>query len=147
MQEGIEELQPTQLGILMSKHHLSLETMKRVARLAQSPSSTSYLLQVLACCEEMQQHPLRRSEKKRLNELNDSKVRYRVKGNSIKRVVNSTEMKINILLQAGIGRLLPKSDPLYAAMTEYMEPAQRILRGSFCLSLCVLQDRFRLINS
>lgn len=124
-----ELLQPTKLGMLMSQHYLRIDTMKMVSRLAQSPSSTSYLLQLLARCEEVQQHPLRRSEKKILNQLNDGKIRFRAKGVAIKNVVNTTEMKVNILIQAGIGRLLHHDDTLYSEMLECMEGSERVLRG------------------
>lgn len=131
-----EMLKPTKLGALMSQHHLKLDTMRRVSRLAQTPSSISYLLQTIARCQEVQQHPLRRSEKKRLNQLNTDKIRYRVKSTAAKNAVNSTEVKSNILVQAGIGRLLQQDDPFHAEMQECLESSQRVLRGPFWL-VCI----------
>lgn len=133
---GLDALQPSKLGMLMSQHYLGIETMKMMPQLAQTPSSTAYLLQFLAGCKEIQQHPLRRSEKKVLNQLNDGKIRYRAKGVSIKNVVNTTEMKVNILIQAGIGRLLHEYDPLYSEMQECMEGSERVLRGKQRLREC-----------
>lgn len=113
----------------MSQHFLGIETMRAISRLAQTPLSTSYLLQLLAGCEEIRQHPLRRSEKKLLNQLNDGQIRFRAKGVAIKNVVNTTEMKVNILIQAGIGRLLHQDNLLYSEMLECMEGSERVLRG------------------
>ncbi|TYZ57323.1 hypothetical protein PybrP1_008037 [[Pythium] brassicae (nom. inval.)] len=138
--DGISDcLEPTTLGTLMSHHNIGTDTTRRLARLAQSPASTSYILQTLAGCEEVQEHPIRRSEKKRLNQLNADEIRYRVKSSAAKCAVDSIEMKSNILIQAGIGRLLSQDDPLHAEMLMCMESSQRVLRA--LVELLVAQAR------
>lgn len=124
-----EELLPTLSGTLMSVHYLSFDTMRRVSQLVQTTSSTIHLLRMLAQCDEVQ-HPLRRNEKQILNRINDGKIRFRVTGVASKNAVNSEEMKSNILVQAGIGRIPLQDDSLRAEMLESMEGSERILRGN-----------------
>uniref|UniRef100_K3WRG3 SEC63 domain-containing protein n=1 Tax=Globisporangium ultimum (strain ATCC 200006 / CBS 805.95 / DAOM BR144) TaxID=431595 RepID=K3WRG3_GLOUD len=125
--EKPETLNPTVLGTLMSIHYLTLDTTTRVSQLAQTTSSVTHLLRMLAQCKEVQ-HPLRRNEKSILNQINGGKVRFKVKGIAIKNVVNSEEMKSNILIQAGIGRTPIQDDSLCVEMLESMEASERILR-------------------
>ncbi|KAF1320370.1 Serine protease family s10, partial [Globisporangium splendens] len=84
---------------------------------------------MLAQCKEVQ-HPLRRNEKSILNQINGGKVRFKVKGIAVKNVANSKEMKSNILIQAGIGRIPIQDDSLCAEMVESMEASERILRAA-----------------
>lgn len=125
------KLKPTVPGMLMSQHYVSSDTMKKIMRLDGQLIGTATLLRMLSRCTELQ-HPLRRSEKAILTEINNTKVKYRERNGSNKHQVDSDEMKCNVLLQAAIGRIDVRDHSLRQEMLKSFESAERILKGNAC---------------
>lgn len=113
----------------MSQHYVSFDTLKKIIRLDEQMIGTATLLRMLSRCSELQ-HPLRRSEKAILSEINDARIRYRERSGSKKHQVDSDEMKCNVLLQAAIGRINVKDTSLRQEMIKSLENAERILKGN-----------------
>lgn len=123
------ELKSTVPGTLMSKHYVSCDTMKKIMRLDEQLIGTATLLRMLSKCTELQ-HPLRRSEKAILTEMNDTKVKYRERNGFNKYQVDSDEMKCNVLLQAAIARIDVRDHSLRQEMIKSFESSKRILKGN-----------------
>ncbi|ETW04616.1 hypothetical protein H310_03811 [Aphanomyces invadans] len=79
--------------------------------------------------------PLRRSDKATLNELNQAKVRFRIRGETGKYLIQTDAMKANILLQCALGRIAFDDDYLALEVDTCVEMALRIIRAlmDFCM--------------
>ncbi|DAZ99229.1 TPA: LOW QUALITY PROTEIN: hypothetical protein N0F65_008096, partial [Lagenidium giganteum] len=78
-------------------------------------------------CQEIQ-HPLRRSERSLLADINETKIRFSVSFPSSKDTAACTIAKSNILIQAGIGRVSVGDPSLAHDMIQCLNEAQRMLK-------------------
>ncbi|XP_061171634.1 probable ATP-dependent DNA helicase HFM1 [Saccostrea echinata] len=126
MDEETIEVKPTEPGKLMARYCIAFETMKKFSKLG--PTETiSELLYELSGCEEFTEVQLRNNEKKTLNTFNRDKnrvtVRYPLTGK-----VKTKQMKVNILIQVGLGCLLLQDFSLQQDTTRIFRAAQRVSR-------------------
>ncbi|XP_062607353.1 probable ATP-dependent DNA helicase HFM1 [Saccostrea cucullata] len=126
MDEETIDVKPTEPGKLMARYCIAFETMKKFSKLG--PTETiSELLYELSGCEEFTEVQLRNNEKKTLNMFNRDKnwvtVRYPLTGR-----VKTKQMKVNILIQVGLGCLLLQDFSLQQDTTRIFRAAQRVSR-------------------
>ncbi|RLN99319.1 hypothetical protein DYB28_012261 [Aphanomyces astaci] len=127
----------TPCGRIMSQNCIKYDDMVAIRDLVQSKrhASMETLLDVTAgrICGHV---PLRRNDKAALNILNQTKVKYRVKGAAAgKYLVQTDRMKANVLLQAALGRVQLDDDSLAFEMDTCVEMALRIVRAlmEYCM--------------
>ena len=129
LQNGIR---PTAASHIMSQHSISFDAMKAIANLPFDARRQQILrfLSELECI----QYPLRRSEKKHLNECN-KKVHFKLGNPPSKFKTQSPSDKAFILLQAGIGQLYLEDFTLRQEMTSLMDQCSTILTAAHLFSV------------
>lgn len=118
----------SRVGAVMSELYLSFESVRCIQTIENTCTSMIDVLSALSRLQGVQQ-PLRRSEKATLINLNDHMIRYRVKVCGSTSQVVSEEMKVNILLQAAIGRALICDEQLVQETNLVADEALRFLTG------------------
>ncbi|PVD32707.1 hypothetical protein C0Q70_08152 [Pomacea canaliculata] len=113
-------------GRLMARYYLMFETMKLLMNIPLS-CSIEQMLQVVAAIPEFSDIQLRVSDKKTLNALNKHKtqetIRYPMKGK-----VKTRQMKINCLIQAGLGCLQVQDFSLSQDMMKIFRVGLRVMK-------------------
>ncbi|XP_025088893.1 uncharacterized protein LOC112560994 isoform X5 [Pomacea canaliculata] len=117
---------PNDKGRLMARYYLMFETMKLLMNIPLS-CSIEQMLQVVAAIPEFSDIQLRVSDKKTLNALNKHKtqetIRYPMKGK-----VKTRQMKINCLIQAGLGCLQVQDFSLSQDMMKIFRVGLRVMK-------------------
>lgn len=119
-----QRLDPTPGGHVMSQHLVDLQTMELLSSLPHTLGQ-SELLQTIAKIEELQR-PVRRAEKRILNELHKS-LKYRLDGALSKIRIKEPWEKAFVLLQAWIQETTPSDITLQQETRMVVEYAERIL--------------------
>ena len=123
---------PTAASHIMSQHSTSFETMKAIAGLP-FDANRKQILHFLSELESTQ-YPLRRNEKKHLNECNKL-VHYKLGSPPSKFKIQSSNHKTFVLLQAGIGQLFLDDYTLRQEMTSLTDQCSAILTAAQLFSV------------
>ncbi|KAL8568763.1 hypothetical protein ACOMHN_054550 [Nucella lapillus] len=117
---------PTERGRLMARYCLEFQTVRHLLDIPPK-SSVEILIGVVSNCSEFQDILLRTSEKKTLNMLNKNKtqetIRYPMKGK-----IKTKQMKVNCLVQAGLGCLPVQDYSLSQDLLKIFRVGQRITK-------------------
>ena len=123
-------LNSTERGILMARYYISLKTIDIVRKNLKDASSPTQVLQVISTCSELIDGTLlRRSEKRRLNELNEI-VRMPIRE---RRIMEPWE-KVFVLLQA----ILNESQTSLNSDIALKNEASRLLSSASRVCTCIL---------
>ncbi|CAG0883311.1 unnamed protein product [Darwinula stevensoni] len=126
LDEVTSELRPTDTGRLMARYYINFDTMLSFTQMT-GDEDLSQLLAVVCGSSEVQEIPLRVSEKRTLNTLNKDKhqptVRFPLQGK-----VASPQAKSQILVQAVFGCLPIQDVSLNQDTIRVMRNGQRIAR-------------------
>ena len=116
-------------GTFMAKYCLSVTTMQLLMKAIPTASSPSQILGVVASCSEVQEGvTLRRSERKRLNTMNEW-IRMPVRGK-----IEGLRDKVIVLIQIAIGDVRRISSCDIALRNE----ARRLLQSASRVSACII---------
>ncbi|XP_076434593.1 putative ATP-dependent DNA helicase HFM1, partial [Babylonia areolata] len=117
---------PTERGRLMARYCLEYDTVKQFMNIPLK-SGIEHLIGVISTCSEFQDIQLRISEKKTLNSLNKNKnqetIRYPLKDK-----IKTRQMKVNCLVQAGLGCLHIQDYSLSQDLQKIFRVGQRVTK-------------------
>lgn len=119
-----ERFSPEAASSIMSRNFVDFQTMKSIVKLPHDCGPLQ-LLHMLSRCEKIQT-PVRRAEKKELNEAYKL-VKYKFEGPQSKIRIQTPEQKAFVLLQASIGRHHFRDASLRREMSNILEGAFRVL--------------------
>ncbi|KAF0686338.1 Aste57867_21840 [Aphanomyces stellatus] len=133
--DDLYDFEATASGRTMCKFYLRYEQMNAISFLFSSKHVTLEMLLDLVANLVCVQFPLRRHDKAILNKINQTMVQFRVKGGTGKYLVQTDQMKSNLLLQSALGRIPIEDDFLSLEMQSCVEVAQRIVRAAteYCI--------------
>uniref|UniRef100_A0A7S2P7S2 DNA 3'-5' helicase n=1 Tax=Skeletonema marinoi TaxID=267567 RepID=A0A7S2P7S2_9STRA len=115
---------PDAASRIMSRNFIDFETMKSIVKLPHDCGPLQ-LLHMLSRCEKIQT-PVRRAEKKELNEAYKL-VKYKFEGPQSKIRIQTPEQKAFVLLQSSIGKYHFRDASLRREMSNILDGAFRIL--------------------
>lgn len=128
-------LNSTERGVIMARYYMSLKTIDIIRMHLKDASSPAQVLQVISTCPELIDGTLlRRSEKRRLNELNEI-VRMPIRE---RRIMEPWE-KVFVLLQA----VLNKSQTSLNSDIALKNEANRLLSSASRICMCILSLIFQ----
>ncbi|KAH9104506.1 hypothetical protein AeMF1_019437 [Aphanomyces euteiches] len=132
MLECVEDtyFEPTSAGRIASLYCLRLANMLAIMELCQSKCVTTETLLTTVANQICHEVPLRRHDKATLNKINQAFAQYRLKGAAGKYLVQTDQMKCNLLLQIALGRISVEDDYLALEIQSCVENAQRIVRAA-----------------
>lgn len=126
------KISPNAASHIMSQHMVDFESMKRIVGLP-FDSDQGVLLKILAECDRLHR-PVRRSEKKALNEVHKL-IRFKLDGPPSKVRIQSPAEKAFVLLQAAIGQHCLEDFTLRQEMSYMVQYATRMLSAmeEYCI--------------
>ncbi|RWS23564.1 putative ATP-dependent DNA helicase HFM1-like protein [Leptotrombidium deliense] len=127
------EIRATEIGRVMARYCVSLESMKKFMKLSEN-ENMEQLLHVLSSCEEVTQDiKLRNPDRSMLNAFNETSkeknkelIRYQVKGK-----IKTAELKAFVLLQVVLGNMRIDDQALYQDAKRVMKSSQRVSKCLF----------------
>lgn len=132
---------PTGTGKLMARFCIAFETVKTISS-ATGTESLEELVILLSKAKELEDLKIRTNERKILNTLNHDKNRPTIRF-PIDSKIKTTEMKVNCLLQAGLGCLTVTDFSLSQDSIKLFQFGQRIAR--FMMEYFMQQGKFQIV--
>ncbi|TNN18148.1 putative ATP-dependent DNA helicase HFM1 [Schistosoma japonicum] len=126
-----DHINPTDLGEIIFKHNLELDTFQKMFHLT-GEETVEELLYFIASCSEMNDIRLRHCEKSYLNSISRAKGRFCLRFPIYSRI-KTASLKVVCLLQAQLGQVIINDYSLKQENEKILQSALRILNGLITL--------------